>query len=133
MCQQIAIDWTQTPTGCTQVSCRRAAAEGSDIVTRNNLVVTHTSVGEGMYGGRFHGILNPGNKNHLLNFDDLRCSVQRKGCSGTQTCRFEEDGAELHHLSVGGGHSWRPHDTSNPRYPLLLCQQETLRNQKDSR
>ncbi|KAG7163797.1 hypothetical protein Hamer_G030050 [Homarus americanus] len=60
-------------------------------------------------------------------------SVQRKGCSGTQTCRFEEDGAELHHLSVGGGHSWRPHDTSNPRYPLLLCQQETLRNQKDSR
>ncbi|KAG7162616.1 hypothetical protein Hamer_G026801 [Homarus americanus] len=35
-------------------------------------------------------------------------SVQRKGCSGTQTCRFEEDGAELHHLSVGGGHFGGP-------------------------
>ncbi|KAG7162556.1 hypothetical protein Hamer_G008120 [Homarus americanus] len=55
-------------------------------------------------------------------------SVQRKGCREHKLCRFEEDGAELHHLSVGGG--TLAVFMISTAYPLLLCQQETLRNQK---
>ncbi|KAG7171701.1 hypothetical protein Hamer_G026656 [Homarus americanus] len=33
-------------------------------------------------------------------------------------------------LSVGGGHSWQPHDTSNPPLPSLLCSQETLQSKR---